>query len=175
MVSRESSVKSLYSCVLESTPSRRPLKRRRSNQENVGDNSIEFTGFVLKKQPETNTPKSSGQPEDSDLESEEEMTPSLRRVRSMPLSKSSLDVDLKTVGRVASLAAARTAATPQAELKSPGEPVARSASLEALMVDAEALAQLDIKELLRQQEMLAAMREQVAKALALKQVQDAQG
>jgi hypothetical protein len=52
--------------------------------------------------------------------------------------------------------------------KSAVEPVLRTASLEALMADAEALVDLDVAELMRQEEMLATMREQVARALAMK-------
>jgi hypothetical protein len=52
--------------------------------------------------------------------------------------------------------------------KSAVGPVLRTASLEALMADAEALVDLDVAELMRQEEMLATMREQVARALAMK-------
>lgn len=194
--------------VFESTPSRRPLKRRRSDRESLtgtdagAETPAEPTPFVLRsrrastqKQPGTSTPKSLGTElfdEGSPIE-----TPSLRRVKSMPGDRSFSDLlagmslSAKAMGRVASVAAAGQAAraesvpsastaesvqpveTPQPEAATDDTkaqaPVTRSTSLEALMVDAEALAELDLAELLRQQEMLAAMKEQVAKALALKQ------
>ncbi|KAG8763821.1 hypothetical protein FRC11_011892 [Ceratobasidium sp. 423] len=179
----------------ESTPSRRPAKRRRSERDSIdSDRTITpSTSFrVLRSHqkglpPHTSTPKptepTEPAPDMFDGESPGD-TPSLRRVKSLPLAEKFAGMDLKKVGRVATLALARTesqTSNVSVEMKDPEHehepesgpgfltaPVMRSASLEALMVDAEALAKLDMTELLRQQEMLATMREQVAKALELK-------
>ncbi|CAE6528641.1 unnamed protein product [Rhizoctonia solani] len=174
----------------ESTPSR-PAKRRRSDRESMdGDRTItpSMSSRVLRSHQkglpsQANTPKPAEPASDMfDGESPEE-TPSLRRVKSLPLAEKFAGMDLKKVGRVATLALARTESqisNVSVEMKDPdpepeqpaskpsNTPVTRTATLESLMVDAEALAQLDMTELLKQQEMLAAMREQVAKALALK-------
>ncbi|KAJ1311252.1 hypothetical protein OPQ81_009750 [Rhizoctonia solani] len=170
---------------LESTPSRRPLKRRRSDRESLdSDRTLTPTSCrVLRSHQKglptkTSTPKATEPaPDMFDGESPGD-TPSLRRVRSLPLAEKFAGLDLKKVGRVATLALARTDSQtsnmsvemkdPEPEAGASNGPITRSASLEALMVDAEALANLDVSELLRQQEMLAAMREQVAKALELK-------
>ncbi|KAF8679558.1 hypothetical protein RHS04_04422 [Rhizoctonia solani] len=170
---------------LESTPSRRPLKRRRSDRESLddGDRTITPTTSIRafrshqKGLPsKTSTPGAAGPaPDMFDNESPVD-SPSLRRVKSLPLAEKFAGLDLKKVERVATLALARTESQTSnisVEMKDPEPgplhaPVTRSASLEALMIDVEALAELDTAELLRQQEMLAAMREQVAKALKLK-------
>ncbi|KDN49973.1 hypothetical protein RSAG8_01309, partial [Rhizoctonia solani AG-8 WAC10335] len=189
----------------ESTPSRRPAKRRRSDRESLdGDRTITpSTSRVLRSHqkglpPQASTPQpAEPAPDMFDDESPGE-TPSLRRVKSLPLAEKFAGLDLKKLGRVAALAMARTESQtsnasvemkepepepesqseqPEPELEQPepepepessNAPLMRSASLEALMVDAEALAKLDMAELLKQQDMLAALREQVAKALELK-------
>ncbi|CAE6395735.1 unnamed protein product [Rhizoctonia solani] len=173
----------------ESTPSRRPFKRRRSDRESLDDDDRTITPTtstrVLRSHQKglpskTSTAKPTGPaPDMFDNESPAD-SPSLRRVKSLPLAEKFAGLDLKKVGRVATLALARTESQtsnmsvemkdpePEPEPRPPQAPVTRSESLEALMVDAEALAELDTAELIRQQEMLAAMREQVAKALKLK-------
>ncbi|CUA76883.1 Titin [Rhizoctonia solani] len=182
----------------ESTPSR-PAKRRRSDRENIdSDRTItpNTSSRVLRSPqkglpPQTTTPKPAESVSDMFNGESPEETPSLRRVKSLPLAEKFAGLDLKKVGRVATLALARTDSQtsnasvemkdpepePESQLEPeleqlesgpPNAPVTRSASLEALIIDAEALAKLDVTELLKQQEMLAAMREQVAKALELK-------
>ncbi|CAE6458011.1 unnamed protein product [Rhizoctonia solani] len=170
----------------ESTPSRRPAKRRRSDRESLdGDTTITPTmsSRVLRSHQKglpskTSTPKAAEPAPDMFGGESPADSPSLRRVKSLPLAEKFAGLDLKKVGRVATLALARTdsqATNVSVEMEGPdpeptpsNAPVTRSESLEALMVDAEALAELDMAELLKQQEMLAAMREQVAKALELK-------
>lgn len=150
-----------------------------------------------------------------------DVTPSLRRVRSMPMSPKNVSVLGTSVPRMATLANAsaetptkgkgkqrgglafelKSAAVPEVsvsieepesavasgaanpsttsdtsdvgKLEPPTTgPVTRSSSLQALMADAEVLAELDLAELMRQEEMLAALREQVARALTLKRAKD---
>ncbi|KAG8753849.1 hypothetical protein FRC12_011396, partial [Ceratobasidium sp. 428] len=197
---------------LESTPLRRPLKRRRSDRDSSGELSIELGRSRKNSRSSTSsgdltiTPKQLLTADMFDGASPDD-TPSLRRVRSMPLSAKKAAVG--SVGRAASLAASKastesaseslkntasavqveneisvengdiattTAITPtlaattttDTSQTSTIEPVTRTASLEALMADADTLAKLDVAELMRQEEMLAAMKEQVARALAMK-------
>ncbi|KAG8746012.1 hypothetical protein FRC10_006351 [Ceratobasidium sp. 414] len=192
----------------ESTPSRRPLKRRRSERDSPGDQSVELGRSRKNSRASTVlgdltiTPKQLLATDMFDGASPDN-TPSLRRVRSMPLSAKKAAIG--SVGRTVSVANSRartdstsgssknvpnvaqaesststdgadTAATATSTVAtgsdtsklSTTEPITRTASLEALMVDAEALAELDVAELMRQAEMLAAMREQIARALAMK-------
>ncbi|QRW05501.1 hypothetical protein RhiLY_04500 [Ceratobasidium sp. AG-Ba] len=177
--------------LLESTPCRRPLKRRRSERDSPGDQSVELGRSRKNSRSSTHradlsiTPKQLLSTDMFDGASPDD-TPSLRRVKSMPISAKKEVVP--SVGRSANVANSRakvndsenleateatgntdisTSATSTADAPQP-TPVSRTASLEAMMANAEALAELDVAELMRQEEMLAAMREQVTRALALK-------
>ncbi|KAG8714625.1 hypothetical protein FRC08_011665 [Ceratobasidium sp. 394] len=192
----------------ESTPSRRPLKRRREERDSPGDQSVELGRSRKNSRSSTIlgdlsiTPKQLLATDMFDGASPDN-TPSLRRVRSMPLSpkKAAIGSVVRTVSiansrartnstsqdsnNVLSVAQAESSTstdgadapattTPTVATRSDTpkpsttEPITRTASLQALMADAEVLAELDVAELMRQEEMLAAMREQVARALAMK-------
>ncbi|KAG9125150.1 hypothetical protein FRC07_008788 [Ceratobasidium sp. 392] len=99
----------------ESTPSRRPLKRRRSDRDSPGEQSIELgrsrknSRSSVRSGDLTITPKQVLTADMFDGESPDD-TPSLRRVKSMPLSAKKAVVG--SVGRAASIANSKTPTKP---------------------------------------------------------------